>query len=129
MIDKLVTYHIHKRDPLPANDALAYQYILAGNGVFVRSETRFDSFARLEQLLTDHSARHRDEAIVPPLPHLGGVEAGDFVAIVSHEAESIHLLALGAQTLDDAHLLGDLIAQPPEVDHEALGTERVGLLE
>ena len=41
MIDKLVTYHIHKRDPLPANDALAYQYVLAGNGVFVRAETRF----------------------------------------------------------------------------------------
>ena len=41
MIDKLVTYHIHNRDPLPANDALAYQYILAGNGVFVRAETRF----------------------------------------------------------------------------------------
>lgn len=41
MIDNLVTYHIHKRDPLPANDALAYQYILAGNGVFVRAETRF----------------------------------------------------------------------------------------
>ena len=41
MIDKLVTYHIHKRDALPANDALAYQYILAGNGVFVRAETRF----------------------------------------------------------------------------------------
>ena len=41
MIDKLVTYHIHKRDPLPANDALAYQYVLAGNGVFVRAETHF----------------------------------------------------------------------------------------
>ncbi|MCB8923737.1 MAG: Mov34/MPN/PAD-1 family protein [Ardenticatenaceae bacterium] len=41
MIDNLVTYHIHKRDPLPANDALAYQYVLAGNGVFVRAETRF----------------------------------------------------------------------------------------
>ena len=41
MIDKLVTYHIHKRDPLPVNDALAYQYVLAGNGVFVRAETRF----------------------------------------------------------------------------------------
>jgi len=41
MIDNLVTYHIHKRDPLPANDALAYQYILAGNGIFVRAETRF----------------------------------------------------------------------------------------
>ena len=41
MFDKLVTYPIHKRAPLPANDALAYQYILAGNGVFVRAETRF----------------------------------------------------------------------------------------
>lgn len=41
MIDKLVTYHIHKRDPLPASDALACQYVLAGNGVFVRAETRF----------------------------------------------------------------------------------------
>ncbi len=41
MIDKLVTYHIHNRDPLPANDALAYQYVLAGNGVFIRAETRF----------------------------------------------------------------------------------------
>lgn len=41
MIDNLATYHIHKRDPLPVNDALAYQYILAGNGVFVRAETRF----------------------------------------------------------------------------------------
>lgn len=41
MFDNLVTYHIHKRDSLPVNDALAYQYILAGNGVFVRAETRF----------------------------------------------------------------------------------------
>lgn len=41
MIDNLVTYHIHKYTPLPPNDALAYQYILAGNGVFVRAETCF----------------------------------------------------------------------------------------
>lgn len=41
MIDNLVTYHVHKHTPLPPNDALAYQYILAGNGVFVRAETRF----------------------------------------------------------------------------------------
>ena len=41
MINNLVTYYIHKRDPLPANDALAYQYVLAGNGVFVRAKTRF----------------------------------------------------------------------------------------
>lgn len=43
MFDNLVTYHIYKRAPLPANSALAYQYILAGNGVFVRAETRFFS--------------------------------------------------------------------------------------
>lgn len=59
MIDKLVTYHIHKRDPLPANDALAYQYILAGNGVFVRAETRF--FTAL-LLVTDCTVRG-----LPPL--------------------------------------------------------------
>lgn len=41
MFDNLVTYYIHKRDSLPASDALAYQYILAGNGVFVQAETRF----------------------------------------------------------------------------------------
>ncbi|RMG96326.1 MAG: hypothetical protein D6706_10350, partial [Chloroflexi bacterium] len=41
MIDNLVTYHIHKHTPLPPNGALAYQYILAGNGVFVRAQTCF----------------------------------------------------------------------------------------
>ncbi|MGB5058099.1 MAG: hypothetical protein WBO48_05380, partial [Candidatus Promineifilaceae bacterium] len=41
MFDTLVTYHIHRAEPLPPNDALAYQYVLAGNGLFVRAETRF----------------------------------------------------------------------------------------
>jgi PRTRC genetic system protein A len=41
MFDNLVTYHVHKCDPLPANNALAYQYILAGNGLFIRAETHF----------------------------------------------------------------------------------------
>ena len=41
MFPNLLTYHVHRGDPLPANDALAYQYILAGNGVFVRADTRF----------------------------------------------------------------------------------------
>lgn len=41
MFDNLVTYHVHQSDPLPANNALAYQYILAGNGLFIRAETRF----------------------------------------------------------------------------------------
>ena len=41
MFNNLVTYHVHKRDPLPPSDALAYQYILAGNGLFVRAETCF----------------------------------------------------------------------------------------
>ncbi|HIP73617.1 MAG TPA: hypothetical protein EYH05_19745 [Anaerolineae bacterium] len=41
MFDNLVTYHVHKCGLLPANDALAYQYVLAGNGVFIRVETRF----------------------------------------------------------------------------------------
>jgi len=41
MLDNLVTYHIHRQNPLPANNALAYQYILAGSGLFIRAETRF----------------------------------------------------------------------------------------
>ena len=41
MFNNFVTYLIHQRNPLPASDALAYQYILAGNGVFIRAETRF----------------------------------------------------------------------------------------
>ena len=46
MFDNLVTYHIHRspcndHQPLPPNDALAYQYILAGNGLFIRAETPF----------------------------------------------------------------------------------------
>ena len=41
MFDNLATYHVHKSDPLPTNDALAYQYILAGNGLFIRAETHF----------------------------------------------------------------------------------------
>ncbi|MBK7916770.1 MAG: hypothetical protein IPJ94_11035 [Chloroflexi bacterium] len=41
MFPNLVTYHIHRAEPLPPNDALAYQYVLAGNGLFIRAETRF----------------------------------------------------------------------------------------
>jgi hypothetical protein len=41
MLSNLVTYHIHRQDPLPPNNALAYQYILAGNGLFIRTETSF----------------------------------------------------------------------------------------
>lgn len=41
MFDNLVTYHVHQSDHLPANNALAYQYVLAGNGLFIRAETHF----------------------------------------------------------------------------------------
>lgn len=41
MFDNLVTYHIHRQALLPPSDALAYQYILAGNGLFIRAETHF----------------------------------------------------------------------------------------
>ncbi len=41
MLDSLVTYYVHRQDPLPPSDALAYQYILAGNGLFIRAETCF----------------------------------------------------------------------------------------
>jgi PRTRC genetic system protein A len=41
MFNNLVTYHVHRADPLPPNSAQAYQYVLAGNGVFIRADTRF----------------------------------------------------------------------------------------
>ena len=41
MFDNLVTYHILRSDDLPAYDAIGYQYITAGNGLFIRTETRF----------------------------------------------------------------------------------------
>lgn len=43
MFPNLVTYHIHRQEPLRSSDALAYQYILAGNSLFIRTETRFFS--------------------------------------------------------------------------------------
>ena len=44
MFPNLVTYHIHTCNPLTANNALAYQYILAGNGLFIRAETHFGGY-------------------------------------------------------------------------------------
>ena len=41
MFDNIVTYHILCSDELPAYDAIGYQYITAGNGLFIRTETRF----------------------------------------------------------------------------------------
>ena len=41
MFDSIVTYHIHHRPPLPPNNALAYQYVLAAAGVYLRAESRF----------------------------------------------------------------------------------------
>jgi hypothetical protein len=43
MFTNLVTYAIHRQTPLPANNALAYPYVMAGNGVFLRAENRFVS--------------------------------------------------------------------------------------
>ena len=33
MFNNLVTYHIHHTLPLPANNAQAYQYVLAANSL------------------------------------------------------------------------------------------------
>jgi PRTRC genetic system protein A len=42
MFENLVTYRLYQTEgTLPAYDAAAYQYMLAGNGLFVRTETRF----------------------------------------------------------------------------------------
>jgi PRTRC genetic system protein A len=41
MLDSIVTYHIHRQSPLPTSDALAYQYVLAAGGLYLRAENRF----------------------------------------------------------------------------------------
>ncbi|MCI0731519.1 MAG: Mov34/MPN/PAD-1 family protein [Chloroflexi bacterium] len=41
MFPNLVTYHVYRGPSLPPPDAIAYQYLLAGNGVFLRAENRF----------------------------------------------------------------------------------------
>lgn len=39
MFPNLITYHVHHSGPLPPNNAYLYQYILAGNGFFLRAGT------------------------------------------------------------------------------------------
>jgi PRTRC genetic system protein A len=41
MFDNVVTYHVHRDGPLPPNDALAYQYVLAAAGVYLRAANGF----------------------------------------------------------------------------------------
>jgi len=41
LFPNLATHHVYGGCRLPPYDAQAYQYILAGNGVFVRTETSF----------------------------------------------------------------------------------------
>lgn len=40
-MQKIVTYHYYYEAPLPANNAIFYQYITAANGVFIRAENDF----------------------------------------------------------------------------------------
>jgi PRTRC genetic system protein A len=41
MFSKIVTYHVHRRDPLPPSDALAYQYVIAAAGLYLRAANHF----------------------------------------------------------------------------------------
>jgi PRTRC genetic system protein A len=41
MFNNIVTYHVHRQDPLPPTDAQAYQYILAAGGVYLRADNRY----------------------------------------------------------------------------------------
>jgi PRTRC genetic system protein A len=41
MFDDVVTYHVHRDGPLPPSDALAYQYVLAVAGVYLRAANGF----------------------------------------------------------------------------------------
>lgn len=41
MMPDLATYHIYHGGELPPNQAIAYEYWLAGNGLYLRAENRF----------------------------------------------------------------------------------------
>jgi PRTRC genetic system protein A len=41
MFANVATYHVHRSNPLPPNDANAYQYVLAASGVYLRAGSRF----------------------------------------------------------------------------------------
>ena len=41
MFQNIVTYYVHLQPSLPSNNALAYQYVLADTGVYLRAENRF----------------------------------------------------------------------------------------
>ena len=41
MFPNLVAYHIYRGEPIPLADGRPYDYLLAGNGLFIRAETRF----------------------------------------------------------------------------------------
>lgn len=41
MLDNIVTYHVHRNISLPPNNALAYQYVLAAGGIYLRAANRF----------------------------------------------------------------------------------------
>ena len=62
MFSKIVTYHVHRRDPLPPSDALAYQYVIAAAGLYLRAENRF-----FDVLLP--IARCRVRGLAPLKPH------------------------------------------------------------
>lgn len=64
MFDSVATYHVHKSSPLPPNDALAYQYLLAAPGVYLRAESLF-----FDVLLP--IARCPIRGLAPLQPHFG----------------------------------------------------------
>ena len=62
MIRNLVTYYVHRQLPLPSNNALAYQYVLAAGGVYLRADNRFfDVLAPI--------ARFHVRGLAPLQPH------------------------------------------------------------
>jgi PRTRC genetic system protein A len=54
-MNNLVTYYLHRTNPLPPSDALFYQYVIAQNGVFVRAENEFVSACIRVALLADET--------------------------------------------------------------------------
>lgn len=41
MFQNIVNYHVHQQEPLPPSSALAYQYVFAARGLYLRAENHF----------------------------------------------------------------------------------------
>ena len=59
----------------------------------------------------------------------GDVESSSLTTVATDEAHFTYLIAEAADLADEAHLLGDVVADPPEIDDVATRTKARRLLD